>query len=167
MSISKPETGRAGIADSALKRLFFTTDSVGGWISIAVGTASLVEGLRLGAGTLSRLGSGAIPLSVGILLLGLGALLIIGSLRKGGKLASVPISVSAMLIIVALASFAVLLPLFGFVPAAIVLMLISIMAATGRVGLIDVAFAVAMSGVATAVFINGLGIVLPIVRWPF
>jgi len=149
-----------------VQRLFLTSDSVGGWIAVAIGCVSLIQGLSLGLGTLRRLGSGGFPLGIGILLVGLGALLIVGSLRRGGKTASIPIKVSSILILAALASFAVLLPSFGMIPAAIVLMLLVSVAVTGRLGLRDIIFSVASSVAAVLIFINGLGLALPAIRWP-
>lgn len=167
MNSSKPEMDNGTVPNIVLKRLFFSTDAIGGWISVVIGIAALAEGIRLGSGTLSRLGSGAIPMASGILLLCLGALLIIGAMRKHDGFARIPITASAVLVIVALASFAVLLPLIGFLPAAATLLLISTMAATGRIGPIDVAFAVSISALSAAIFIGGLGMVLPLARWPF
>jgi len=151
---------------NVMERLFLTSNSVGGWIAIAIGCVSLAQGLALGLGTLRRLGSGGFPFGIGVLLIGLGALLIVGSLRRGGATASIPIKVSSVLILAALASFAVLLPLFGMIPAAIVLMLLVSVAVTGRLGLGDIIFSLASSVAAVLIFINGLGLALPAIRWP-
>ncbi|GGA78478.1 hypothetical protein GCM10011385_35780 [Nitratireductor aestuarii] len=166
--MSKEAIQTAGFVgkDNLVQRLFLTSDSVGGWISVAIGCVSLAQGLALGLGTLRRLGSGGFPFGIGVLLIGLGALLIVGSLRRGGATASIPIKVSSVLILAALASFAVLLPLFGMIPAAIVLMLLVSVAVTGRLGLGDIIFSLASSVAAVLIFINGLGLALPAIRWP-
>ena len=88
-------------------------------------------------------------------------------MRRGGPLARVPFGLPVILVLVSLASFGVLLPMFGLAPATIVLMLIAAFAITGRIGVGDVVYAVVTSVVAVLVFINGLGVVLPAVRWPF
>ncbi|GAA4530180.1 hypothetical protein GCM10023174_20270 [Chelativorans composti] len=166
--MSKEVIQTAGYAgkSSLLERLFLTSDSVGGWISVVIGCVSLGQGLSLGLGSLRRLGSGGFPFGVGVLLVALGALLIIGSLRNGGEPARIPIKVSSFLILAALASFAVLLPLFGMIPSATVLMLFVSAAVTGRLAWADVIYALAISIAAVLVFINGLGLALPAIRWP-
>jgi hypothetical protein len=162
------ETRTEDSAGSSLAtRMFRTADGIGGWISIFVGLAAAAEGLRVGLGTISRMGPGYVPTSIGLALIGLGVLLIVGAARNGGPLARVPIQLPTILVLLALAAFAVLLPMFGLVPATIVLMLIASLAVTGRIGIADVIYAVVTSFLAVLVFINGLGVVLPSFRWPF
>ena len=148
-------------------RLFLTTDSLGGWIAVVVGLISLSEALRLGIGSATRWGSGAFPLAIGALLVALGASLIVGSVRKGSSPADIPVKASTFLVLASLASFAVILPNFGLVPAALILMLLTSMAVTGSLKLADFIFAAVMSAAAVLIFVNGLGLALPIVRWPF
>lgn len=167
MSKEAVETHENAGGTSILERTFLTADSVGGWIAIAVGVVSLAEGLILGVGTTRRLGAGGVPFGIGVLLIGLGASLVAGSLRRGGEIASVPIKTSSILILAALASFAILLPHFGMIPAATVLMLLASTAVTGRPGWVDIAFSVAASVAAVLIFIYGLGLALPVARWPF
>jgi hypothetical protein len=155
------------VADTRAKRLFLSVDAVGGWIAIAIGVMAIAEGFRLGLGTLAKMGPGYFPTAAGIALIGLGLLLVINALRKGGALARVPFGIPVILLLAALVSFGVLLPIFGLVPATITLMLISAFAVTGRIGVGDIIYAVLTSVAAVLIFINGLGVVLPAVRWPF
>ncbi len=154
-------------ADTIAKRLFLSVDGVGGWVAIGVGAMAAAEGLRLGLGTLSRMGPGYFPMAAGVVLLGLGLLMLVNAVRKGGAIARVPFGLPVVILLVSLISFGVLLPMFGLAPATVVLMLLAAFAVTGRIGVGDIVFAVATSVVAVLVFINGLGVVLPAVRWPF
>lgn len=155
------------MADTTAKRLFFSVDGVGGWIAVIIGLAAGVEGLRLGLGTLSRMGPGYFPMAAGIALIGLGTLLLVNAVRKGGPLARVPFGVPVIMLLGSLIAFGLLLPVFGLAPATIVLMLIAAFAVTGRIGVGDIVYAIVTSVAAVLIFINGLGVVLPAVRWPF
>ncbi len=155
------------VADTLPRRLFLSADGVGGWISVVIGAMAIAEGIRLGLGTLARMGPGAFPMGVGVGLLGLGAILLVNALRREGPLASIPFSLPILLILVSLGSFGVLLPMFGLAPASIVLMLICAYAVSGRLRLSDVVYAVLIAVACVLIFINGLGMVLPAVRWPF
>jgi len=155
------------VADTPIKRLFISVDGIGGWIAIAVGVMAAAEGLRLGLGTMSRMGPGYFPMAAAVVLLGLGALMLVNAVRKGGPIARVPFGLPVILLLVSLISFGVLLPMIGLAPATIVLMLLAAFAVTGRVGVGDIVFAAVTSVVAVLVFINGLGVVLPAARWPF
>jgi hypothetical protein len=166
--MSEDQTTEPGAtANTPVRRLFLSIDGVGAWISIAVGILAMAEGLRLGLGSMSRMGPGYFPMAAGIGLALLGGLLLISAARKNGPLARIPFGIPVILLLVSLIAFAVLLPMFGLAPATIVLMLISSLAVSGRVGPADVIYAVAISIAAVLIFINGLGMVLPAVKWPF
>lgn len=154
-------------AEPTARRLFLTVDGIGGWIAIAAGAVAIAEGLRLGLGSLSKMGPGYFPTAAGGLLIGLGLVLLVNALRKGGPLARVPFGVPVILLLSSLVSFGVFLPLLGLGPATIILMLIAAFAVTGRIGVGDVVYAVLTAVFAVLIFINGLGMVLPAVRWPF
>lgn len=155
------------VADTPIRRLFLSIDGVGAWVAIVVGFVAMAEGLRLGLGSLSRMGPGYFPMATGGGLLLLGGLLLISAARRNGPLARIPFGVPVLLLLVSLLAFAVLLPMFGLAPATVVLMLVSALAVTGRIGVGDVIYAMVTSIVAVLVFINGLGMVLPAVKLPF
>lgn len=155
------------VADTPIKRLFLSIEGVGAWIAIGVGIVAIAEGVRLGLGSMSRMGPGYFPAAAGGLLVALGLLLLVNAVRKDGPLSRIPFGLPVILLLASLIAFGILLPKVGLAPATIVLMLIASLAVSGRIGLGDVIYAVATSVVAVLVFINGLGMVLPAVQWPF
>jgi putative tricarboxylic transport membrane protein len=59
-----------------LVRITNKRDFFGGLIIAAFGLVGIFEGYRLGAGTLSKMGAGFVPLSLGFILVGLGLVMV-------------------------------------------------------------------------------------------
>lgn len=98
-----------------------------GLVYVAVGTAAVYFGLSLPVGSLTQMGPGFLPRALAIMLMGLGAILVIGDIwRERSSL--VTFRLRSLLIPAALISFALLLPTLGLIAALVVLVVLSALA---------------------------------------
>jgi hypothetical protein len=103
-------------------------DFLGGCLVGLFGVAGLVEGRRLGTGTLTEMGPGFVPMALGMLLLGLGLFMTASQLMPGAKLETRfprPDWRGWACIIGAVVAFIVLGEYAGFVPASFACVLIA------------------------------------------
>lgn len=144
----------------------------GGMLAMALGSFSMWEGATYAVGTARRMGPGWFPVALGILLLALGLLLVIWSLRRGSVMAepkaeNEPLDLRGLAAVSAgIAAFALSLERFGLIPAVFSLVLFSSLAAGPLRLLRLVGLATVISLLAWLVFRLGLGLPLPAIIWP-
>lgn len=142
------------------------TDLVGGLLLIIVGgAASMVAIQYYPLGTIQRMGPGMFPAILGVVLAGLGALLSLQALRRRGERPDIRL-LSPLFVLGGVASFAVLMPLAGLIPAILAVVIISSFA---ELKIRPVSLALLCLGlclVAPLVFVVGLGLPIPLIRWP-
>lgn len=136
-----------------------------------LGIAGLVIALHVlqthDIGTLRRMGPGMVPMGLGFLLAGLGAMLAIGGLLRGG--APLPrFQLRAFLfVLVGIAAFAGTIRVFGLIPAVVVLVLLSALADRSSRTHAVAALVVILPLLAVLIFKIGLGMTVPAFRWGF
>jgi hypothetical protein len=111
-----------------LTRIKNRRDFFGGGVIALFGLVGVIEGHRLGMGTLSKMGPGFVPLSLGVLLIGLGVLMATDQTNpKPGTevIFQRPEWRGWLCIVAGVASFIVLGQYAGLVPAAFFSVLIS------------------------------------------
>jgi hypothetical protein len=142
-------------------------DIIGGALLIILGLWAGFHAMStFDLGTPSRMGPGMFPASLGFLLAGLGALIALPALFRGGPRITVDWR-PMIFIMLGVWAFAIIVVPFGMVPAIVVLTIAAVLADT-KIGIIGTAIlAVALSVLAYLIFRVGLGIVLEPFRWPF
>ena len=144
------------------------------YVDIATGLALAVFGCAAAIycansyplGQFNNLGPGMFPTGAGLALAAFGLAIAVPAFFRSGA----PVEINLRAGIAVLASigvFAATATSFGLVPASIATILVSVIGDT-RLGIVGaLILAVALSVVAALIFITGLGVVLPIYRWPF
>lgn len=117
-------------------------------------------------GTARRMGPGFFPLSVGLILAALGAIVLAGSVLQ--KVPAPEVDLRACLSVLAsLAVFALLLKPFGLVPAIVGLVGIASLADRSTRIKQVLMLAGVLSVLCWLIFRLGLGMPLPVLNWPF
>ena len=143
------------------------TDLVGGALLVAIGAAvSTVAIQHYPLGTLQRMGPGMFPAILGVVLAGLGVLLALQALRRPGKKPDIRIF-SPLFVLAGVAGFALLIPSAGLIPAILGVVVVSSLAEL-RIRPVSLALlCLALCLIAPLVFVVGLGLPIPLIRWPF
>ncbi|WP_300439691.1 tripartite tricarboxylate transporter TctB family protein [uncultured Mameliella sp.] len=143
------------------------TDLVGGVLLVALGAGvSLVAIQYYPLGTLQRMGPGMFPAILGVVLGGLGMLLALQALRRTGKRPDIRVF-SPLFVLAGVASFALLITPAGLIPAIVSIVVISSLAEL-RIWPVSLALlCLALCLMAPLVFVVGLGLPIPLIRWPF
>ncbi|HYH21929.1 MAG TPA: tripartite tricarboxylate transporter TctB family protein [Azospirillum sp.] len=145
-------------------RLNAGQDMAAGLIFLAAGVAGFLLCLDLPMGAGARMGPGYMPRALSLGLAGLGAVITARALLFGGtplpRLAWRPLG----LVLASILCFAALLKVAGLVPTVVVAVLVATLAAPDRRWVESIAFAAVLAVFCVAVFIHGLGLVIPI--WP-
>jgi hypothetical protein len=139
-------------------------DFYAGLLFVAFGIAALVFAQSYALGSAARMGPGYFPRLLGVLLVGLGALQSLFSLRPGTELQPDWHWRPLFILLLSVCLFILITPWFGFVVAAIALVFVSSMASREfrwRQALIVGAI---QGTAAAALFVYGLGLPLPV--WP-
>lgn len=141
---------------------------------IASGTALIALGIFVSAyayatlnlGTPTRMGPGLYPFSLGILLSLLGLLIVIPTFSTPGPME--PVSWRSVLAVLAsIVIFAVVVRWLGLLPA-IVLMILTAVLAEKKIKMRElIGLIIFVPMAAWLIFIVGLGVPLPLLRWPF
>ncbi len=126
----------------------------------------LIAGRNYEFGTFEMMGPGFVPLSLSILMAILGIVLIVWGVRTATEKDINPFASFALkptvLVLGAIALFAFTLPVFGYLVACMLLVLIGGMAAPDRRPLEVVISAVLISGVTGLIFIEILALPMPL-----
>jgi hypothetical protein len=142
-----------------LRRLA-SSQAIGGLAAIAVGGFAIWEGGSYPVGSARQMGPGYFPVSLGLLMLTLGAVLCLEGLRAPEP--AEPADRRAFLAVIAgIAAFALLLGRLGLVPATFALVLVASAARPGSRPLATLLLAAAISGLALLLFRQLLGLPLP------
>lgn len=142
-------------------------DLIGGGLLILVGLwAGLHAVMTFDVGTVSRMGPGMFPASLGFMLAGLGLIIAIPAFFRSGPDVVIDWRPLAFIVIGVLA-FAITVTRFGMVPAIVVLTIASVFADT-KIRIVGaLVLSLFLSALAYGIFRLGLGIVLEPFRWPF
>lgn len=142
-------------------------DIATGLVLAVVGAAAAVYcATNYPLGKFNSLGPGMFPTGAGLALAVFGLAIAVPAFFRGGP----PIEVNirgALAVLGAIGVFAATATSFGIAPAAILAVLVSVLGDT-RLGIVGaLILAVVLSVIATLIFVTGLGVALPIYRWPF
>jgi hypothetical protein len=145
-------------------------DFYGGALMATIGLAVIWQSRHYAAGTLSRMGPGFFPISLGAILTLIGiAIAVVGiaSNRTAGadKAAPPPEWKAWFLISASIVAFIVLAKYGGLLPATFAIVFISALADRGNSWRSAVAIAAAMSVIAAVVFWWALQLQLPLFQW--
>lgn len=144
------------------------------YVDIATGLALAVFGCAAAIycasnyplGQFNSLGPGMFPTGAGLALAAFGLIIAVPAFLRSGTPVEINMRASAA-VLAAIGVFAATAATFGMVPGAILAVLVSVLGDT-RLGIVGaLILAVTLSVLATLIFITGLGVVLPIYRWPF
>lgn len=140
-------------------------DMTAGALLLLLGVAAAwyaIENYRIG--TVTRMGAGLVPLSLGVILAGLGLLIMIGGWFRKGTIPEVRI-LTPICVFGSIALFGLMIQPFGLLP--------SVLASTTLASLAEKEFRpvrIVVSGlllcaVAWGVFVFGVGLSIPLVTW--
>lgn len=144
------------------------TDIIAGGLIIAFGVATAIYAQRYSMGNATRMGPGYFPTVLGWLLAVLGLLVLLPALRRQGEGRWPEVHWRPLFAILAgIGAFGLTVREFGIVPATFLLVGIAVFA-QHRVRLgHTLALCAGISVLGVLVFIQGLGVILPIFNWPF
>lgn len=138
-------------------------DILAGGIFILIGGAFGVGSLGYGLGTPLRMGPGAFPLLVGVIVAALGLAIVVKGLIAGEVAAFGPIPWRAIAVIVlAIMFFGFTVRGLGFVPTSAVTALLTTLASTRVRPLMAVAVTAGLTVAATLIFVVGLQLRIPL-----
>lgn len=142
-------------------------DLAAGGLLVVLGLSAAVYAMaNYPAGALRRMGPGMFPMILGYLLAGLGALIALPALFRGGDLPA-PDWRPLVAILIGITVFAVIVERFGMVPA-IIGLTACVVFADGRPGAFrTLVLACGLAAIAVVVFQLALDIPLPAYRWPY
>jgi hypothetical protein len=142
-------------------------DILGGGILALLGTfVVLHSGANYRLGTFGQMGPGMFPFSLGVLIAAVGLIIMIPAFFRPGGL-PVPEWRPLFFVLAAVASFALVTAYFGLAPAIAVLTVLSVLADNKLGPLGTFILAIVLCVIAIVIFRMGLGIQIPIYRWPF
>jgi len=140
-------------------------DIAGGVLLIALGVATFAYSWgRYDPGTLFRVGPGAFPLALAVLITVLGAAVVVGAMVvevRGVQVRLRPI----VFVSLALAAFALMIERFGMVPSVVAVVVLSSLAESRPRPLEVLVLAAVLALVSVLVFRHGLGMTIPVFRW--
>jgi putative tricarboxylic transport membrane protein len=138
-------------------------DVWGGLMLIAIGAAAMFISRDYPFGTALRMGPGYFPIVLGGLLIAFGLVILACGLRRGESIGG-SWSLRALVILpLSLLLFGLLMEHAGFVPAMLVLILVSATASTEFKFREVVLFALGLTALSVAVFVWGLGLPYPLI----
>ncbi|MFE3837451.1 tripartite tricarboxylate transporter TctB family protein [Pseudogemmobacter sonorensis] len=142
-------------------------DVAGGFVMLGLGLAFWHHAAsHYEMGTLRRMGPGMFPAALGLVLAGFGVALTLGALLRRGAIPAIRLREPAC-VLAGIAAFALLIRPAGMLPAVLALTLISSFAERRFRPKSLVALCAALCAMAWLVFGLGLGLPVPMWRWPF
>lgn len=153
----------------------YARDVLSGLILIVFGAfAAWYSATHYGLGTFARMQSGMFPTLLGYVLIGLGSIVLLTTFIRARRSSAAdayesvePWAVVPLIAVTAaVAGFALTIPYFGIVPGIFVLTAMAAIADRRLKPLTIIVLAASVSALVVAIFTYGLGIRVPIVRWP-
>jgi len=141
-------------------------DAILAVIVIVVGGVVLYIALGYRPGTTAQMGPGYLPRAMGVILLGLGGILLMRSLRAVGDSLPVFELRSVVFVTLGVLSFAFLVRRVGFVPAVMAATILSSFANPNIKLLHTLLLSVGLAAMTSAIFVWGLKISAVYFRWP-
>ncbi|GAA1617553.1 tripartite tricarboxylate transporter TctB family protein [Nonomuraea maheshkhaliensis] len=139
-------------------------DVLAGGIFVLIGGAFVAGSLGYELGTPLRMGPGAFPLLVGLIVAGLGLAIVVKGLVAGEVITFGPVPWRAVAAItVAVVFFGFTVRGLGFVPTSAVTALLTTLASTRVRPLMAVAVAAGLTAASTLIFVVGLQLRIPLV----
>lgn len=142
------------------------SDLVSGLIIIVIGALFAYGATDYRMGTLTRMGPGFVPFGVGVIMVGIGLLVLIGAIGREGDLPGIDLR-GLGAISSAILAFALLLPLAGMIPAAVVTVVLATFAVPALRWPAILALAVGVAVGAWVLFVVLLDLAIPVLRNPF
>lgn len=142
-------------------------DIIGGAALILTGAFVTAYALAtLSMGTITEMGPGMFPAALGVILAGLGVAVLVPAIFRAGEMPGVDLR-SLLTISFSILAFAVILRPFGLIPAIVVSTLVASRADSkmSLPGVVLLAAGLALG--ATLIFRVGLGVLIPILAWPW
>ena len=155
----------------------WTKDHVGGALLVVTGVAVVVAGVGYGTGTLRQMGSGFLPVVLGVLMAAIGVALLASARREPAGAALEPPAEMAHLagpvvqwrgwlcIVAGVLSFVVLVQHGGLVPASFVSVFVAALGDRGNTWRAAAGLAALMTALGVVVFHLGLHLLLPLFAW--
>jgi len=141
-------------------------DLAAGAALIGVGLVFAVGALQLRIGTARSMGAGFFPLIFSIAAIVLGVLVVIPALSRAGDLVVPPwrpfLAISASLLV-----FTVVMAQFGMLPAVAATVCVAALADRRSSPVGTLVLAAALAAGCWAIFVLGLGLAIPVFRFPF
>lgn len=142
-------------------------DMVCGALMVAFGlSVAFYASSHYSMGTLQRMGPGMFPTGLGYILVGFGVILFVQALFRPGVVPEIRIW-SPIFVIAGTAAFALVIRPFGLIPAILAVTIISSLAELRFRPVSLALLCLALSVIAWLVFRVGLGLSIPLYRWPF
>jgi len=135
-----------------------------GVLFIAIGGAAFLIALDYAMGSAGRMGPGYFPRSLGLILIGLGALLVLRSLRVRGDAITFPTFKPVIIVLASVLLFGLTVSTLGLVIATILLVLVSSVASHEYRWKESIIAAIALAIFVVIAFRYGLSLQLP--TWP-
>jgi hypothetical protein len=141
-------------------------DAVGGALLVAVGAVfAIYSWIHYPLGSVTRMGAGMVPFSLGVLLAILGGMVFMTSLSREGSFTEIRVA-TPLVILASVVVFALVIIPFGLLPAAFLATLIAAFADLSFRPVRNVILAAVLSAVAYLIFAVGLQLPIPLFAWP-
>ena len=142
-------------------------DIIAGVVLIVIGTLAAIYVIStLKMGTTARMGPGMFPTALSFIIVGFGVAVLLPALFRPGDMPSVNV-LPLILILVSILVFGLMIRAFGVVPSVMVMTLIASRADRKLSWFGTSVLAVILAALAALVFPIGLGLLIPIVAWPW
>ena len=142
-------------------------DAVGGALLVALGAAfTAYSWMHYPLGTVTRMGAGMVPFSLGVILAIFGGMILFASLSREGRFPQIRVA-TPLVVLGSVILFAVVIKPFGLLSAAFLATFVAAFADLSFRPLRNAALATGLSAVAYLIFSLGLQLPLPLFAWPF
>jgi Tripartite tricarboxylate transporter TctB family. len=142
-------------------------DAVGGALLVAVGAAfAIYSWTHYPLGTVSRMGAGMVPFSLGVILSIFGGMVAMASLSREGSFTDIRVA-TPLIVLGSVVLFALAIIPFGFLPAAFLVTLVAAFADLSFRPIRNIVLATVLSAAAYLIFAIGLQLPIPLFAWPF
>lgn len=142
-------------------------DAVGGALLVALGgTFALYSWMQYPIGTVTRMGAGMVPFSLGVILAIFGGIILFASASHKGGFPEIRVA-TPLVVLGSVVLFALTIKPFGLLTAAFLATLVAAFADLSFRPVRNLMLAAALTTVAYLIFSVGLQLPLPLFAWPF